>query len=42
MKQIPKLIEEEIHNMNSHKSMKEIEFVITNLPTKKIPGLDGF
>lgn len=39
---LPKLTSKEIQNLTSHISIKEIEFVIKNLPTKKSSGLDGF
>ena len=38
----PKLDQEEIENLNRPITRTEIETVITNLPTNKIPGLDGF
>ena len=38
----PKLNQEEIENLNRPITSMEIETVITNLPTNKIPGLDGF
>ena len=38
----PKLNQEEIENLNRPITNTEIETVIKNLPTNKIPGLDGF
>ena len=38
----PKLNQEEIENLNRHNISTEIETVITNLPTNKSPGPDGF
>ena len=38
----PKLIQEDIHNLNRSISSNEIEEVIKNTPTKKSPGPDGF
>ena len=41
--QIPKLNQDQINNLNSPISPKEIETVINSLPTKKkSPGTDGF
>jgi hypothetical protein len=40
--QVPKLNQDEINNLNSPRSPKEIEAVINSLPTKKGPGPDGF
>ena len=40
--QIPKLNQDQINNLNSPITPKEIELVIENLPTKKHIGLDGF
>jgi hypothetical protein len=40
--QVPKLNQGQINDLNSHISPKEIETVINSLPTKKIPGFDGF
>lgn len=34
--------EEEIDNLNNPKSVKEIEFVVKNLPTKETVGQNGF
>ena len=39
---LPRLSQEEIENMNTQITSKEIETVIKNLPTNKIPGPDGF
>lgn len=36
------LSQEEIDNLNSSMAIKENNFVLTNLPTKKSQGLDGF
>ena len=38
----PKLNQEEIENLNKPITSMEIETVIRNLPTNKIPGPDGF
>ena len=38
----PKLIQEEIENLNRPITNTEIETVIRNLPANKSPGLDGF
>ena len=40
--QIPKLNQDQINHLNSPITPKEIEAVIKSLPTKKIPGPDGF
>ena len=40
--QVPKLNQNQINDLNSPKSPKEIEAVINSLPTKKIPEPDGF
>jgi hypothetical protein len=40
--QVPKLNEDQINDLNSHISSKEIEAVINSFPTKKSPGPDGF
>jgi hypothetical protein len=40
--QIPKLNHDQINDLNSLISPKEIEEVINSLPTKKSPGPDGF
>ena len=39
---LPRLNQEEIENMNLPITSTEIETVIKNLPTNKIPGSDGF
>ena len=39
---VPRLNQEEIENINRPITSTEIETVIKNLPTKKIPGADGF
>ena len=38
---LPKLKQEEIENTNRYITSKEIESVVSNFPTNKIPGLDG-
>ena len=40
--QIPKLNQDQINDINSPITPKEIEAVIKSLPTKKSPGPDGF
>jgi hypothetical protein len=40
--QVPKLNQDQVNDINSPISPKEIEAVINGLPTKKSPGLDGF
>lgn len=40
--QLPKLMQEKLYNLNSPISIKEIELLVKNLPTKKTTGLDGF
>jgi hypothetical protein len=40
--QVPKLNQDQINDLNSPISAKEIEAVITSLPTKKIPRPDEF
>ena len=39
---LPKLIQEQIHNLNRPISIKEIEPIINNLPKQKAPGPHGF
>ena len=39
---LPKLKQEEIENLNTTKTSKEIKLVIKNLPKNKSPGPDGF
>ena len=40
--QVPKLNHDQVNDVNSPISPKEIEAVINSLPTKKNPGPDGF
>ena len=40
--QVPKLNQDQVNDLNSPISPKEIEAVINSLPTKKSPGLDRF
>ena len=40
--QVPKLNQDQVNDLNSLISPKEIEAVINSLPTKKSPGTDGF
>jgi hypothetical protein len=40
--QVPKLNQDQINDLNSPISPKEIKIVINSLPTKKSPGSDGF
>ena len=39
---LPRLNQEEVENMNRPITSNEIETVIKNLPTNRIPGPDGF
>ena len=39
---VPKLNQDQVNDLNSPKSPKDIEAVINSLPTKKSPGPDGF
>jgi hypothetical protein len=40
--QVPKLNQDQVNNLNSPISPKEIEAVINSLPARKSPGSDGF
>jgi hypothetical protein len=40
--QVTKLNQDQVNDLNSPISSKEIEAVINSLPTKKCPGTDGF
>jgi hypothetical protein len=40
--QVPKLNQDQINDLNSPISPKEIEALINSLPTNKSPGPDGF
>ena len=40
--QVPKLNQDQVNDLSSPTSPKEIEAVINSLPTKKSPGLYGF
>ena len=40
--QVPKLDQEQVNDLNSLISPKEVETVINSFPTKKSPGPDGF
>jgi hypothetical protein len=40
--QVPKINQDQVNDLNSPLSPKEIEAVINILPTKKCPGTDGF
>ena len=40
--QLPKLKQDQVNDLNSPISPKDIEAVINSFPTKKSPGLDGF
>ena len=42
MYNLPRLNQKEAENMNRPITSNEIETVITNLPTNKSPGPDGF
>lgn len=39
---LKKLTKERIDSLNNSVSLKEIEFILKNLPQKKAPGPDGF
>jgi hypothetical protein len=39
---VPKLNPDQVNDLNSPISPKEIDAVISSLPTKKSPGQDGF
>jgi hypothetical protein len=34
--------QDEIHNLNRHRTIDKIEFIITKLPKRKSPGADDF
>ena len=40
--QVPKLIQDQVNDLKSPISPKEIKVVINRLPTKRSPGPDGF
>jgi hypothetical protein len=40
--QVPKFNQDQINNINSPFSPKEIQAIISILPTKRSPGPDGF
>ena len=40
--QVAKINEDQVNDLNSPRSTKEIQAVINSLPTKKCPGPDGF
>jgi hypothetical protein len=40
--QVPKLNQDQVKDLNSLISPKEIKAVINSIPTKKSPGPDGF
>ena len=42
MYKLARLNQEEIENMNRPITSNEIETVVKNLPTNKVPGPDGF
>ena len=42
MYNLPRMNQEEIENMNRPITSNEIETVVKNLPTNKVPGPDGF
>ena len=42
MYKLPRLIQEEIEDVNRPITSNEIETVMKNRPTKKCPGPDGF
>lgn len=37
---LPKFTQEKKNNLESHKSIKEVEFVVRTIPPKKTPDLD--